>query len=483
MTTPRLFVSLLFIALLTLTVREIADPDFWWHLRTGQFIVENRTVPRREIFSFTRFGAEWIAHEWLSETIIYLIYRVGGLPLLSLVFSGIITLAFALTYIRCAGPPYFAGFALLLGALATAPTWGVRPQMISLLWLSVYLFLLDKYTTDSPSRQSLGYLFPLPLLMLLWVNLHSGYALGLAAIGIYLIAAIWEHMIAGRPHSTGRSKTHPYVRGLAVALVSTFLVVLVNPNGARMYIYPFETLTSPTMQRYIQEWFSPDFHQIEWLPFALLLLTTLAAALVARASVPLAQILLLFFFGLAALRSARHVPLFALVAVPVLAAQMTALFKWKPSLGTDSNRAARIINGALLALFGLAALGRIMAVLNNQARVERAKFPTVAVDWIRANHPAPNLYNTYDWGGYLIWKLYPEYPVYIDGRADVYGDQFIEQFLEIYRAAAGWEERLERQGVRLVLVEPTAPLAQALVNDARWEQVIGDAQSVLYRRK
>ncbi len=115
--------------------------------------------------------------------------------------------------------------------------------------------------------------------------------------------------------------------------------------------------------------------------------------------------------------------------------------------------------------------------------VEREKFPAAAVDWIEANHPAPNLYNSYDWGGYLIWRLYPDYKVFIDGRADVHGDTFIEQFLNIYRGERGWEEELGKQNVHVVLIEPSAPLAGALEGSSAWKRTFADAHSVVYEKK
>ncbi|OQY96647.1 MAG: hypothetical protein B6D41_04895, partial [Chloroflexi bacterium UTCFX4] len=151
-----------------------------------------------------------------------------------------------------------------------------------------------------------------------------------------------------------------------------FLAVLVNPNGARMFIYPFETLTSPAMQRYIQEWFSPDFHQTEWLPFAFLIVSLLATTLLARARVPLAHILLLCALGLLALRSARNIPLFVLVAIPVLSAQLAAWIPLRAS-NTPTPRPLRIINRVIVAAFALGALLRVGGVLSNQAAIEREK--------------------------------------------------------------------------------------------------------------
>jgi hypothetical protein len=269
---------------------------------------------------------------------------------------------------------------------------------------------------------------------------------------------------------------------LGIVLVLSSAAVLLNPNGARMFVYPFETLTSAAMQRYIQEWFSPDFHQVEWLPFALLLVALVGTTLLGRARVPLAQVILLVLLGLLALRSARNVPLFVLVAVPVLSIQLAAWIPLRIPVGRPSP-VVGIVNLILAGVLILAALVRIAGVLMNQPLVEREKFPEAAVNWIVEHRPAPNLYNSYGWGGYLIWRLYPEYQVYIDGRADVHGDVFIEDFLEIYRGEAGWADKLVAQDVRLVLVEPHAPLARYLEQDSQWKKAYADELAVIYERE
>src|SRR5512132_1298074 len=116
LTPRRLFTAILFIALFVMAAREITDPDFWWHLRTGQYIVENATIPHGDIFSYTNAGQTWVTHEWLSEVIMYAVYRLGSYPALIVVFAAVITAAFALTYLRCAGQPYMAALAVLLAA-------------------------------------------------------------------------------------------------------------------------------------------------------------------------------------------------------------------------------------------------------------------------------------------------------------------------------------------------------------------------------
>ena len=490
LTTRRLFTAILFLALFVMAAREIADPDFWWHLRTGQFIVETRTIPHGDIFSFTNAGRPWVTHEWLSEVLMFALYALGSFPALILAFAAIIALTFAFVYARCAGKPYIATPALLLAALATAPTWGARPQMISLLLTSVFLYILDK-------RRDL--LWTLPLLMILWVNLHSGYALGLVIIAVYLFGAIVSQFAirnsrfkiqgtSSAPFTLHALRSSP-LASLVLVFVLSFAAVVLNPNGAAMYVYPFETLTSPTMQAYIQEWFSPDFHQIEFQPFAWLLIGTLAAIAFAGKRVKLTQTILLAGFGYAALRSARNIPIFAIIAAPILAEQLWYLIEsrgWANALATTRARVTRgmaIVNWLLLALIVAAGAARVATVVTNQRTVERAKYPAAAVDFLQAQKYSGALYNAYSWGGYLIWRLYPETRVFIDGRADVYGDAFIENvYLKAYRGGTDWRAPLDQYGVRVVLVELNAPLAVQLNREAEWQKVYADEQAVIFTR-
>ena len=489
LTTRRLFVAILFVALFVMTAREIADPDFWWHLSTGKYIVETRTVPRVDVFSGTVAGQPWVAHEWLSEVFIYALFVLGSFPALILAFSSIITLAFALVYARSDGKPYIAAFAVLLAALATAPTWGVRPQMISLLLTSAFLWVLE--ADPKGFRKPFGSIWILVPLTILWVNLHSGYALGLAIIAVYLIgeaAAQFANRNSRRLRFTFYALRSSPLATLATVFALCLLVVLLNPNGATMYVYPFETLTSRAMQAYIQEWFSPDFHLTEFQPFAWLLLATLASIGLTGKRMSLTQTLLLAGAGYTALRSARNIPIFAIIAAPILAEHLWYIVETRGRAtvlvgNTRTPRRMAVLNWAILVIVLAAGIARVGMVFANQRATERAKFPTAAVAFLQAENVTGTIYNSYDWGGYLIWRLYPRARVFIDGRADVYGDAFIENvYLKAYRGGTDWRAPLDRYGVRVVLIEPTAPLAARLTQDAEWKRVYADQQAVVFEK-
>ena len=484
------FVFLLLI--FTVAARQIVDPDFWWHLKTGQHLIETRSIPHTDIFSTQFFGKEWIAHEWLSEILIYLVYRVVGFGGLIVAFGLVITAGFAIAYRRCAkkvGHPYVSGAALLLGALAAAPTWGVRPQVFSFLFASVFLTLLDDFRRDLKSNQKQHSIWWLVPLMVLWVNMHAGFAVGIVLILLVIIGIALDTVVTDCGSLTALWQR---VRRLCLVLIACVAAVLLNPSGARMYSYPFETLTSHAMMKYIEEWRSPDFHELMFQPLALLILAVFAALALSRKRVRLSQLLLLLATGWAALRSGRNVPFFVLVAMPLLAehawdwlsAQRWGLWLSAPekrAVGADATLKI-VLNVLLLAAAPLTlAVWRVQHSVANQSAVEARAFPVAAVEFMRTHAIPQPVFNEYGWGGYLIWKL-PDCRVYIDGRADVYGDAFIEEFLATHDGEANWQESLSKHGVRTVLIKPDAALASLLRQDHGWQKVFEDSQAVIFTR-
>jgi hypothetical protein len=249
-----------------------------------------------------------------------------------------------------------------------------------------------------------------------------------------------------------------------------------------MFAYPIETLNSKAMMALIVEWFPPDFHAREWLPFAILIILLLSSGLFSRKRSSITEIVLTAVMGYAALRSMRNVPLFAIVAIPVLSRHLQGIFPINLSKSKPSNLASAI-DLSILAIIIITGLSRMVSELQNQKASERRYFPVAAIDWIKENKPPGNIFNTYGWGGYLIWHLFPDYPVYIDGRADIYGDAFMNEYLNTYNAEPDWDTQLQKAGVSLVLVETSSPIADALAHDDKWRIANADEICVLYIRK
>ena len=462
-----------FLMIFALAIRQSAfiDPDLWWHLQTGQDIVTSRAIPQVDIYSFTKAGSEWVTHEWLSEVLIYGIFRFVGWAGLLIVFSGLITAAFYLTYRRCTGKPYIAAATILLAVVASSPLFGVRPQMITLLLASIFITLLGQYSSDGLPKP----LYWMAPLMLLWVNFHAGYALGLGLIVLYTVTLAID-------------RKWNLIPRLALMLIACTAVVPLNPNGFRMFSYPLETLRSPSMAAFIQEWASPDFHKAMFLPLALFLFVLFGALALSPKRARAGEVFLVFVTGLAALRSARHIPIFALIAAPILAEQVWALISargWDVRLLAPEGSTPRsAVVFALLLLLAPAALdvALIKHFVSNQPAYEAMNYPRAAVDFLAKKQLPGPVYNRYGWGGYLIRRLHGEYPVYIDGRADVYGDKFMYEAFNTHDGGNGWQGSLDRYSIRTVLIEPDVPLASLLRADEQWQNVYEDQQAVIFTR-
>jgi hypothetical protein len=244
------------------------------------------------------------------------------------------------------------------------------------------------------------------------------------------------------------------------------------------------------MQSYIGEWLSPNFHQPRYLPtLALFLGTVVVAALSPRRLRP-REALLLSVTMYAALRSVRHIPIYVLVAIPILSAmalpwlQECGVAKWFESKAASMTPVKTLVNAVLLAGLLVFLAVRVHYVTRRQPETEAKELPATAVSFIAAQLPPAPILNHYNWGGYFIWRLYPEYRVYIDGRADVYGDAFMDDLATTYYLKGdSWRSPFEKWGIRTVVLPPDAPLVTALRALPDWETIYADPQAVVLTRK
>jgi hypothetical protein len=475
--TRRLAVTILAFGLLAMSARRVTDPDVWWHLRTGQLIVQNHRVFHTDPYSFTRFGQPWINHEWLSDVFIFALYRGAGWGGLIVGFAIVITVAFLLLFLRCPGRPYLAAFMTAWGAVASCSLWGVRPQMLSLFLTSVFLIILER-ADERP-----GLLWFTPPLMLLWVNLHAGFPVGLGLMALFAAGKLLE--LAFAPGD--RTEVYSQLRRLLLFLVPCLAIVPLNPYGAGMYLYPLETLRSPAIQNYVEEWRSPDFHLIIFLPVLLMILAMVAAVAWPPRRLSGTEILLVLVTAGGALLSVRHIPIFVLVAVPILSAQIQAWWRVRRAPGKDHFKlvhpAAPWVNGVVMVSWLALSLIWIHSIIARQPATESRTFPEAAVSFIETASPPGPILNHYNWGGYLIWKLYPKYPVYVDGRTDLYAGSIMEDAQVLYSVSSPlWQQLLDRWQIRTVILPPDTPLVAALRQNNGWKLIYADPQAVILTR-
>jgi hypothetical protein len=471
LSTRRTFIVVIFFGLVGMAARNVVDPDAWWHVKTGEYIAAHRQVPGTDPFSYTRAGAPWVAHEWLTDLALYGIYRIAGWGGPITVFAAVLSAAFFLMFLRCAGSPYLAGILTLFGAWATAPVWGVRPQVLSLFLTSLWLLILER---SELNRKLLWWTVPI---MFLWVNLHAGFALGIVLLALFLLGDFLERRLEQRAVRTSDLR----LRALAATLLLNLLVVPLNPYGVRMYSYPLETLRSKPMQNYIAEWASPNFHRLDYFPLLILLLVTVGVLTWSKTHVRARDIALLLAGTVAALSAVRMIPFFVLIAVPIVSQSLR-----KPAASQTPPRRTlpvlHLLNAAIL-LFIVAFVSTHLAhVIRHQPQSEAEHFPRAAVTFLET-HPAPGpIFNHYDWGGYLIWRLYPSAHIFIDGRADLYGEPLLQQFADAYQLRRDWRPTLAQWGITRVIIPPDSALATGLRSAPDWAVIYQDPKAVIFSR-
>ncbi len=485
LTVQRLITLLFPIAVFAMAVQPAADGDTWWHLKSGQLIWESGEMLRTDPFSHTMAGQPWINHGWLAQVIFWPVYQIGGLAGLSLLVAVLVTAAWALVYERCEGQPYVAAFAALLGAIASSVIWTARPQIITLLLASITAWLLDRFR-----RTGTGWVWLIPPLVAVWANCHGGWVVALILLGCHVIGESLDRLVGAGDAAGPNWRT---VRTLVAVAVASALLAGLNPYGFRMWVYPLETVNIGPLQAFIQEWSSPDFHRLIFHPFIWLLLLALAAMALSRRRASWIDLALVAAFGYLSLLAGRNVALFALVTAPILADYGSDALRAWPQLRPivhpplrPPNRLQVALNATLLGLVVLGAGAKTLVVL---ARVDDATvwgegLPVAAVDWLAGNPQSGQMLNSYNWGGYLIWALYPDEPVFVDGRTDLYSldSRILEDYATVHWIRPGWREVLDRYGVGFVLTERTGLLDVLLAETDDWEQVYADGVASIYRR-
>jgi hypothetical protein len=320
-------------------------------------------------------------------------------------------------------------------------------------------------------------LFWVPPLFLLWLNLHAGFALGPALLVAYAIGLVAETALG---NSSWRMVRPVLLRALLLVGACLALVPL-NPSGAQLYRYPFDTLRSAGMRSFISEWFSPDFHQMLYRPLLVVWILVLIA--LATRSRPKGRLMVpLLFTAFASLDAARHIPIFVLVAVPVIAAWPAASAPFQRDKRRMTFPSRPLFNSAIVILIAVFACVELVVVIRNQKNREAEIYPQAAVTSLQSAGHVKRLFAYYDWGGYAIWRLYPDSQVFVDGRADLYGDALLSQFKTAIQLHSGWRGVLDRWKVEAVLVPPGCALAQALLIDPQWQTVFSDPKALILRR-
>jgi hypothetical protein len=482
-----------FMVFVLLTGVPLLDPDYFWHLKTGEYIVAHAALPAGDVFSFTRAGQPWVLHEWLFEVLLHGVFAASGAfgvqVLTAALCSAVLALSFS-TARRLGGSPQSAWLPVALAALAMAGAVAPRPQMLTYLCFAMTLSALLGFKYAGAIRP----LFVLPLVMAVWVNAHAAYAVGIFLMVLFG-ACEWLAWFA-QPVRDPQQKRRLLRLAQATALV--VLASLANPGLFERWLYPLQVL-GMSFNALIHEWQSPDFHKFGPKVFLALVLLYFVACIYAARRPGLTELALPLFFTVLGCISVRHVPLAVLVLAPFTA---LALSRGPLAAAGAALRAARPIRWYLARRGAASELGGKEALLNwlvagvvvflqfshlsgaraDAGREASARLPTGAADYVAAQRIGGRMFNRYNDGGYLIYRLAPQARVVVDGRADVYGDQFLKDYMHVYDGGADWQARFERLAVDFAVLPLDAPIRQLLLAQGRFREVYRDKHFSVLRR-
>jgi len=486
---------------------NIADPDLWGHVHYGEAVLSGEGIPREEIFSYTAAGSAFYNHEWLSDVVFAFLYGVGGSAAL-IAFKlacCVVMLAAMIDASRSLAERLMPGVAvhplvragvLVVALAAIAPGATFRPQLFTMVLLAVELALLLR--GDRRLRSGAAVLpveiGVLPVLFVVWANVHGGFLVGLGLACLYGAATIGEGVVAAVRRQTPAVSVRALAVLAAVLLVAAF-APLANPYGVELYTYLARTLD---MHGEISEWRPVAPFSTQYLPFKALCLAVIALITTyARTSRDAWRIPVLWWLvpyivvaAVAGFRHQRHTVLFAITAAPLLivlgeVARRSVLELW-PALA----RPRRELSYALVSGAVLISLAQLQGVASQYARdglnirFGRLDYPIDAVEFLRTHGIRGNVAMPFEWGAYAISKLAPESRVFIDGRFEaVYPQQVIDDYFAFMHGTEGWQRLLDDYPTDVVVVQRWRNIHPRLFTHPDFAYVYSDPAALVFVRR
>ena len=475
----------------------LSDADTGWHIRTGQWILAHGRVPDHDIFSFTKAGQPWFAWEWLWDVIFGWLHLHWGLAAVALVNTVLLGVVFVLVYKLSwwKSGNALASIAVTLAAVAASVShWLARPHLTTWLFVVLFYWLLEH---DRAARTRA--LWWLPVLMVLWTNLHGGFVAGFLLVGAYAAGEVISAVVEAEPGVRARAWASARRYGWIAAACA--VASIINPNGLNLHVHIAKYLVDTSIQTGIAEFLPFSFqHPMAKFVEAMMLLAGVAAVWNAYRRHFVYTILLVMWMH-AGLFSARHLPIFAIVAAPILAlclAEMAPALRelkvaaWlrrtaggvaeaNSELGSVE-RIDRIPVVLALSVAVLAGLFWVRAGEKFEAVFDSKRFPVQAAERLVGPRYAAGVFSTDQWGDYLIYRHYPNVKVFIDGRSDFYGQKFDDQYVQVVDAASNWEKPLDEYRVQTVLLPVDSAVNSVLKQSASWRVVYDDHVAILFER-
>ncbi|RPI20115.1 MAG: hypothetical protein EHM65_00275 [Acidobacteriales bacterium] len=477
--------------------RMLGDGDTGWHIRTGEWILQNGRVPDKDMFSFTKAGEPWYAWEWLWDVVFAWLHIHFGMAAVVLASILVICFTFAILFrlVRSNCPNVIVAFGITFMATAGSTMhWLARPHLFTLLFVVIFCALLERARSGQTR-----WLLLLPALMILWTNLHGGFFVGILLIGCYAAGELvfWLVEQDRQQARAALARSKPFLfSALACAAATLF-----NPYSYRLHLHLYRYLGASSHLKYIDEFQPTNFRNslALWLePMALLGAVAILWCLYHKR---FAHAILLAGWLHLALFAARNLPIFLIVAAPFvagmaheallrlrhapLAAWVGRTVKSLEDFAEDFGATDRFGRVHLTSALGFLAVGALFftpaPTPKFRTEYDPKKYPAQALEVLRGAEFSRSIFTNDEWGDYLIYRSFPGTKVFIDGRSDFYGDDFLDKYIGVLKPKYTWEATLAEHGVDTILLPVGAPLVSTLKESHCWRPVYDDGMAIVFR--
>lgn len=483
---PRLgevFFTAVFAAALALGSQMInVDGDLGRHITLGDAILETGHIPTNDVFSFSKLGDPLTPHEWLSDVLFSLAHRAAGLDGVVWLTAMVLAVSFWLVYKHSLNLSNMSLVALaggIIGAGAASLHWLTRPHIFTILFTALWTAELEKVRLGLNKKWVL-----FPVMMLIWSNLHGAFIAGLV---------IWALVFLGELLEKGKNWNQ--LRVLVWIGPSSILASLINPDGIGIWKTGLGFLGNQYLVSHTAEYLPPDFQNLSFWPFLALIGISIFILGMSQRRMKFAHLFLVGSWTAMGLYSARNIPLYVVIVIPILCSLGAKLLKEGRSTGivdgflnfqNKISLTEKDLRGGLLSVAGglisiyLLVSGVRLDFQNRGNVFAEEIFPVRAVDWLEENSIEGNGFNHFPWGGYLLYRLWPEKLVFIDGQTDFYGEDLTRQYEQVITLKPGWQQVFRTYDISWVLIPGETPLASYLEASEDWEIVYSDQTADIF---
>jgi len=472
----------------------LGDGDTGWHIRTGDWILQHGQVPHQDIFSFTKAGQPWFAWEWGWDVLASLVHSQWGLPGIVLVNAVIVGLMSAFLFRLVRRHTQNQVLALGISMLATAASsihWLARPHLLAWLFVLVFLDVIDRY-----ERTQRNHLWVLPPLMLLWTNLHGSFFIGIIFLLTYTVVEGTQYFLAAGENDP-RKPLNYFLCATACGVVT-----FANPYGWHLHQHVISYLLDSKQLDSVNEFSSVNFHDPSMRFYELFIFLGLCAAFHAFKRGRWAQGAMVVLWTHLSLCIARNIPIYLFISAPIIASAIDDVLAnasrnpevkwvrtstdWLRNFGSEFSSFEMTARIPLISAVGVCIAAVLAGVVPSHSALaadfDPKIFPVKAISTIEKYSDA-RIFTHDQWGDYLIYKLYPRYRVFVDGRSDFYGMAFASGWVNTIHGRYGWQADLSKYSINTVLARTEDPIASILKLAPMWIPVFDDGTAIVFRRK